>query len=324
MSKIRRGVKIKWLPALISFFTLFFLASCAVAPSPRPERPQLTPKFTEFKLDAADIQDDLVFTAIRKDLEGKASILELMHFYMKELEKDVSPDSPYLRRLAWLFAKGRPVDIQGHYYGLTLVLRKGEHRYGGFLNRLWSATLSEASPWDGKIFEPAIGAELTEYTEGREKGALPTFMGINCFKEVWGSVWNVLSTEVLTFWLGLKDAPPVEKERYGYDKKGGLFIAHRGESVDHGNPGKQVLQLNYRWRNLKNPPPLRYLIDELVETADGLYLGQLLFATDNILKDYDPGCPAAAYKYEHFGYFLLMDDEWNKEKNYLLSPGGTQ
>jgi len=112
--------------------------------------------------------------------------------------------------------------------------------------------------------------------------------------------------------------------KYGYDKKGGLFVAHRAESVEPGKPDKQVLQLNYRWRNLKNPPPLRYLIDELVEIADGLYLGQLLFATDNILKDYDPGCPAAEYKYEHFGYFLLMDNEWNKEKNYLLSPGGTE
>lgn len=317
-------IKKLYIFVVLSCILLLSLVSCATTLQPKPERPQLTPKFTEFKLDTTDIQDDPVFLAIRKDLEEKASILELMHFYMKELEKDASPDSPYLRRLAWLFAKGRPVDLQGHYYGLALVLKKGEHRYGGFLNCLWSATLSEASPWDGKIFEPAIEAELTEYTEGWEKGAVPTFMGINCFKEVWGSVWNVLSTEVLTFWLDLKDAPPAEKEKYGYDKKGGLFVAHRAESVYPGNPGKQVLQLNYRWRNLKNSPPLRYLIDELVEIADGLYLGQLLFATDNILKNYDPACPAAGYKYEHFGYFLLMDDDWNKEKSYLLSPGGTQ
>lgn len=300
---------------------LLFLVSCATTLQPRPERPQLTPKFTEFKLDTTDIQDDPVFPAIRKDLAGKASILELMHFYMKELEKDASPDSPYLRRLAWLFAKGRPVDLHGHYYGLTLVLKKGEHRYGGFLNHLWGATLSEAPPWDGKIFEPAIDAELAEYTESWEKGAVPTFMGINCFKEVRGSGWNILSTEVLTFWLGLKDAPPAEKEKYGYDKKGGLFVAHRAESVEPGKPDKQVLQLNYRWRNLKNPPPLRYLIDELVEIADGLYLGQLLFATEDILKDYDPARPATEYKYEHFGYFLLMDEDWNREKVYLLTPG---
>ena len=43
-----------------------------------------------------------------------------------------------------------------------------------------------------------------------------------------------------------------------------------------------------------------------------------LFATKNIWSDYDPKLAISEYRYENFGYFLLMDDEW-KEKRIFLS-----
>ncbi len=126
------------------------------------------------------------------------------------------------------------------------------------------------------------------------------------------SFWNTAGIESMTLLVHLKEAPPAEQERYGYARKGGLFISREAGSVDPGNAGKEVLQLNYRWPKLGNPPPLSYLIDEMVEIAQGLYLGQLLFASD-ILTKYDPVRPSSDYQYAHYGYFLLMDESWHKK-----------
>ena len=52
--------------------------------------------------------------------------------------------------------------------------------------------------------------------------------------------------------------------------------------------------------------------------ADGLYLGQLLYATGHLLEDYDQERSPHEYKYENFGYFLLMDDEWYEERERLF------
>lgn len=48
-----------------------------------------------------------------------------------------------------------------------------------------------------------------------------------------------------------------------------------------------------------------------MEIADGLFLGQLMYATD-WLKTCDPKLPPAAYKYGQFGYFLLMNEAWHQ------------
>ena len=57
--------------------------------------------------------------------------------------------------------------------------------------------------------------------------------------------------------------------------------------------------------------PDRYCLDELVQIAEGLYLGQLMYATE-LLKAYDPRVDPEEYRYRHFGYFLLMDDDWHR------------
>jgi hypothetical protein len=269
-------------------------------------------KFTEFRLDERDPRQSPELAAILKDREGQPSILHMLRFYQGELEKDASPGNPCLAKLAWLFKHGQAIDLSGHYYGITLMLKQGDNPFGGILNLLWGQTVGPVSPWAGKTFKSVAKETLTGYTEGAEAGKLPTFRGINCFSRVANSFWNMAGIEFMTFWVGLKSAPPSEQKRYGYEKKGGFFIAHAAESVDPANAGKKVLQLNYRWPKLGNPPPLSYLIDEMVEIADGLYLGQLLFAGD-ILTPYDPARPSADYKYANWGYFLLMDGAWHRK-----------
>lgn len=302
------------IPKICMFFVLIGLVSLCACALPEQKKGEgqlpLDSKFTEFKLQAT-CKDDPLLNEIKKDMVGKTSILDLMKSYVEELQKDASPGSPYLQKLEKLFTCGQAKDVvEGHFYGITLVLKKGEHPYGDFLNKLWSATLSGASPWNGKIFQPIKSEELEFYTEGFEKGDVPTFLGINCFKEYKESFLNVAGMAVLSFWMNLKEAPEDERLEYGYDKKGGLFIARKAKSVDPKSPEKEVFQLNYRWKNLNNLPPLRYLIDEIVEIAEGLYLGKLLFATQNIWSDYDPKMAKSECKYENYGYFLLMEDDW--------------
>jgi hypothetical protein len=299
---------------------LVYICACVIAAQKKAKEGWPMPdKFTQFKLEA-ECKDESLISEIKRDMEGKTSILDLMKFYLKELEKNASPTSPYLKKLEKLFACGQAEErVEGHFYGITLVLKKGEHPYGGFLNQLWSVTLSDVCLWDGKIFNPIELKELNFYTEGFEKGDIPTFLGINCFKKYEESFLNMASMVVLTFWMNLKEAPQNERGKYGYDKKGGLFIARKAKSVDPKDPEKEVFQLNYRWKKLENPAPLKYLIDEIVQIADGLYLGQLLFSTEYIVEDYDPELSPSKYRYENFGYFLLMDDEWNKERERRLN-----
>lgn len=163
---------------------LVFICACAMPAQKKAKEGQPLPdKFSQFKLEA-ECKDEPLISEIKRDIEGKTSILHLMKFYLKELEKNASSTSPYLKKLEKLFACGQTKEqVEGHFCGITLVLKKREHPYGGFLNQLWSVTLADVSPWDGKIFNPLELKELNFYTEGFEKGDVPTFLGINCFKK---------------------------------------------------------------------------------------------------------------------------------------------
>jgi len=61
-----------------------------------------------------------------------------------------------------------------------------------------------------------------------------------------------------------------------------------------------------------------FRIDEIVEVAPGLYLGQLLFATRRLFEEYNPELQSGEYHYAHFGYFLLMDEGWDAERRRLF------
>ena len=51
--------------------------------------------------------------------------------------------------------------------------------------------------------------------------------------------------------------------------------------------------------------------------AEGLYLGQLLYST-RPKTPCDPDADPVIYKYDNFGYFLLMDDDWHAIKEFIL------
>jgi hypothetical protein len=92
---------------------------------------------------------------------------------------------------------------------------------------------------------------------------------------------------------------------------------------------KPVYQLNYRWPTLNPSYPMTRLIDELVQIDDGIYLGQLVFATRhyslgkirlpffNITLGFELGeaylprqsaeAEAEYYGYQNNGFFLMMD-----------------
>jgi hypothetical protein len=102
-----------------------------------------------------------------------------------------------------------------------------------------------------------------------------------------------------------------EKLHLGYDVKNFFFIARQGTSISKQSVGKKVYQFNYRWPKLKTIIPDCFCIDEVVQIATGLFLGRLMYAT-NIIESYDPAKDPAVYKYELFGYFLLMDKAWQQ------------
>ena len=45
------------------------------------------------------------------------------------------------------------------------------------------------------------------------------------------------------------------------------------------NKKKKVFQFHYRYPMIGGPVPIGFCLDELVEIADGLFLGQLIYST---------------------------------------------
>jgi hypothetical protein len=260
---------------------------------------------------------DALLEEIRRDVQP-SSVLDAMKSYMDQLHGKLDNNARPYQKLARLFMAGNtPTKVEGHHYGEAIGLRSGDEKgifasYGNFMGFLWGTTVGPTVPWVGKSFTALSIDSVSDYTGAPGDGSKPSFLGINHFERLEQSLVNRFSFSVVTFWMHLQDAPSQERALYGYDKNGGLFIAHRAPSVYAGT-NREVFQLNYRWRQLGNIPPISYLIDEIVEIADGLYLGQLLFATKNVLEAFDGQRPAADYDYQHFGYFLLMDDSWEPE-----------
>jgi hypothetical protein len=178
------------------------------------------------------------------------------------------------------------------------------------LNLVWKGFAARFSTWTGKSFDPISRERLMEITDGFETGELPS---------MWGSNTQALRTmkerevghlmKLANIWT--ETASQAESTKLGYDVKNFFFIAHKGTSVNQGCAGKRIYQFNYRWPKLHTIPPDCFCIDEMVQLADGLYLGQLMYATD-WLKPYDPRQSPEAYHYGMFGYFLLMDEAWHQ------------
>jgi hypothetical protein len=262
---------------------------------------------------APAICDDRVFAEVTTDLVRHESVLHLLKAYSDELQSKQDNDSPLLRRLQELFNRGAPVrQLEGFHRGALVSWHSD-----GLLKLLGTNVLDKAwgyaarwSTWTGKRFDPISPEQLADITDGFEKGTLPT---------AWGSNTQALRTlrekqlgkamELSGIWG--EAASQDEAVKHGYDLKNFFFIAHEAQSLNPNNRGKRIYQFNYRWPKLRTIVPDRYCIDEVVEIAEGLYLGQLMYATD-WLTPYDPKQPPETYKYGQFGYFLLMNEAWHQ------------
>ncbi len=268
------------------------------------------------------VEDDLV-KQIRSDLTGKASILEMMKDYMESLRGELDNDALSFRKLHRLFELGSTPDrMEGHYYGVAIGLRTGNLRgvvaeYGNLLGFLWGIAIGGVAPWVGKSFIPMDPNDRRQVAGAAIPENVPTDRGINHFNLIQHAPVNIALNTVLTFMWHLKEAPETERRKYGHERNGGHFAAYRAFSIYDRTP-KDVFRLNYRFTGLENSPPLTFLIDEVVEIADGLYLGQVLFSTDRLLERYDPMAKSEIYRYQHFGYFLLFSEAWNGEAKRLF------
>jgi hypothetical protein len=266
--------------------------------------------------------DDLV-KQIRGDLGGTASVLEMFRNWMTDLRGSVDNNALPFRKMARLFELGAtPDSMPGHHYGIAPGLRTGDLHgvaadIGNFMGFVWGTVIGSATPWVGKTMTPMTDADRRQIIGDAVPANIPVFRGINHFNVLEKRILNVGLTEVLTFMWHLKQATEAERLEFGYDRNGGLFAGHRARSVYAGTP-RDVFRLNYRHHGFGNHWPLYYLVDELVQIADGLYLGQVLFATDHLLETYDPAAPDARYRYQHFGYFLLMTPAWHGEAQRLF------
>jgi hypothetical protein len=108
------------------------------------------------------------------------------------------------------------------------------------------------------------------------------------------------------------DAGPSPFARQGYVFLG---VSDRESILPMNNGGikKKVFQFQYRFPMIGGPAPIGYCLDELVEIADGLFLGQLIYAT-NLSLPFQSGVDPEKYGYQLFGYFLLMDDDWQRHR----------
>ncbi|MGB7624613.1 MAG: hypothetical protein WBN92_19890, partial [Terriglobia bacterium] len=275
------------------------------------------PKFTTLTFaDPVDGNcDDRVLAEIREDMRQHETILDTLKAYSDQLMKSFDNRSPYFLKLGELFNRGiGPDEVEGYYRGALLSFHtEGYYKFFN-VNTLDVSWLlgRHFTPWTGKTFDPISTERLKDLTDGFEQGSVPTFWGTNTmsFKTTKQRFIRDMM-KLARIWM--EEVPAEEANQFGYDYKSFFFIARKGPSANEDNHGKQVFLFNYRWPKLRTFPPDNFCIDELVKIADGLYLGQLNYATE-ILKKFDPQVDAYAYKYRVFGYFLLMDEEWQRRR----------
>jgi hypothetical protein len=105
-----------------------------------------------------------------------------------------------------------------------------------------------------------------------------------------------------------------------FERQGYIFLGLADQEsilpMNSGASKKRVFQFQYRYPMIGGPTPIGFCLDELVEIAQGLYLGQLIYSTA-LLVPFRSSVPSSDYKYQLFGYFLLMDDDWEKHRQAI-------
>jgi hypothetical protein len=282
-----------------------------------PPKPKDKPKFRTLTLapPGDGNVDQKLLAEVKADLAQTGSVIRLLKAYSETLERELDTKSPVFAKLGALFNAGiGPKEMHGFYRGALVAWQSQGLLALGNANSVETAWLlgRQFSPWTGKRFDPVDKKRLAELTDGYEKGEVPTFLCSNAvvFRTAKEQFVGKL-TRALDLWV--EDATPEEKRLYGFDAKTFFFICKQAPSIFPANRDKKVFQLNYRWKALRNPIPDRYCIDEIVQIAEGLYLGQVFYAT-NWLEPYNPNTDRSKYKYDLFEYFVVMDEEWHQER----------
>ncbi|MEN6376078.1 MAG: hypothetical protein ABFD75_15035 [Smithella sp.] len=272
-------------------------------------------------------------------------------------------------KLKILFMCGRNAVLDGPMIGVTVAIRDSDYfrntarmfakdrsAMAGIemMASLWNATFTTTGLWMGKTFE-SVSRNVVAKKTGNDPQVLKKFssettrIGRNFFREPANpNLLQGLAIPVLTrAWqlkerpwdasasgfLGILETENLQKEKnIPYSKTGGLFIAQPGTSVVPEMKSKSVYQLNYRWPALGGVYPETTLIDELVQIADGVFIGQLVMATKHytlgalridipglrkknwpIGEPYQPDSSGLDYGYQNNGFFLMIDPAFARE-----------
>ncbi|OPY90498.1 MAG: hypothetical protein A4E72_00611 [Syntrophus sp. PtaU1.Bin208] len=273
------------------------------------------------------------------------------------------------KRLNTLFMCGRNALLDGPMIGVSLAIRDSDYfrstaRLFGrdrsaiaaleMMATCWNETFANTGIWMGKTFEPVsreVAASRTEndpetleqYSPATTRGGRNFFrnppnanllqsLGLPVLTNLWRLRSRPLDRSAAGF-LGELLPENLEKEKnIPYTMTGGLFLAQPGISVVPEMKGKAVYQLNYRWPALDPVYPMTRLVDELVQIAPGIYLGQLVMATRHyslgafrttvpgleqsrweIGEPYSPGQTKIDYGYQNNGFFLMIDPLFARE-----------
>lgn len=272
------------------------------------------------------------------------------------------------QKLLTLFKCGRSTTLNGPMIGVSMSIRDSDYfqrlaRQHGedrsmlakieWMATLWNVTYASTGLWMGKTFEP-----VTKSVFSSKCGNDPTMMaafdpatariGRNFFRDPDNPNFiQSLGLPVLTPLWNLRDRPRDSKapgfdsqllpenlakeKAIAYRKTGGIFLSLPGESVVPELNGMAVYQLNYRWHPLHPAFPMTRLIDELVQIDEGIWLGQLVMATQHYslgtlqlpffgedapeweLGDAYTGDMTVDYGYQNNGFFLMVDTSRARE-----------
>lgn len=257
------------------------------------------------------------------------------------------------KKLRTLFMCGRAIPLDGPMTGIPLSIRDSDFfRKIAFnsghersviasieiLATLWNATFADTGLWMGKTFEP-VSRQVASEKCNQNPAVMSAYdekttrLGRNFFREIAhpnplqalglptiSQAWHLQERPISTDAAGFEAAllqQNLDKEKYiPYSKTGGYYLANLGTSVLPEMAEKPVYALNYRWPNLRPAFPMSCLIDEIVQIYEGIYLGQLIYATRHFSLGMtangaaELGEPYTAdqdYGYQNNGYFLMMD-----------------
>jgi len=282
------------------------------------------------------------------------------------------------KKLMTLFKCGKSEVVNGPMIGIPLSIRDSDplkditkQAEGNrsaiakleLLATTWNVTFADTGLWMGKAFEP-VSLEMIKEKTANNSDAINSYdsestrIGRNFFRTHYDpNLLQKISLPTLTNLWGLKNRPVTTKDEgfycellnenikkekaIPYSKTGGYFICNFGTSVIPDLKNKATYQLNYRWPKLGPDFPMTRLVDELVRIDDGIYLGQLIYATkhyslgnltlpngqvftfgdtyprhsiiDKIKELITNKKTKNYYGYQHNGFFLMVDTAYAKE-----------